>query len=133
VLEVRERSAAMDGIGYSLVFTNIGLSPCTLAGYPGVSLRGRRGEPMGEADRSPFSPPTTVTLEIGGRASALLVVRNEEKVAACTDLTPTASVAVIPPDETGTLLADFEHQRCVSAPQPFQIGPVQPGEVPRSA
>jgi hypothetical protein len=58
-----------------LVFTNTSMTPCTLAGYPGVSLttaKSQMSQIGAAADRTTMNAPKTVTLKPGKTATALL-------------------------------------------------------------
>jgi hypothetical protein len=129
-LEVQSLGVAAGSQYDALVFTNTGPAPCTLTGFPGVSLRGRDDQPLGEAEHE-TATPTTVTLAPGGQASARLHTVTEENYDDCGATVPTASIVVIPPDETTSLMAPFEHRRCSGRSVPFDVGAVQPGPRPQ--
>ncbi len=64
-------------IRYALVFTNSGKQPCTLRGYPGVSLLARDGQSIGRPAGREGGAGQAVTLAPGASAHAVLHTVNE--------------------------------------------------------
>lgn len=120
---------------YPLDLTNTSPSTCTLLGYPGVSfVTGPSGTQVGDpARRDPVTPATTVTLESGQVAHAVLQVGSAGSYdpAQCLPVT-VHYLRVYPPDETTALVVPFTAQAC-SATLPATVGgqlgvtAIQPG------
>lgn len=112
-------------------FTNATAKPCTLYGFPGVSLLG--GTPVGQigaaAVRSPGDTPKLVTLPSGGTAHALLRVTEAGNYPPATCKPVTAStLKVYPPNQTVALLLPYQATGCSStAVTLLTIGVVQAG------
>jgi hypothetical protein len=114
-----------------IVFTNLGSTPCTLFGYPGVALAA--GTPVTQvgaaADRSAASAPQLVTLAPGGQASALLRITQAENFSAdkCHP-TPTTFLQIYPPEQTTPLYMPYKATGCaLDTTHLLIIEVVQPG------
>ena len=79
-LQLAAGGAAAGSVYRPLVFTNKGSSPCTLYGYPGVAfVAPGSGQQVGTAaGRNPMHPSSTVLLNPGSSASALLQIPHTE-------------------------------------------------------
>jgi Protein of unknown function (DUF4232) len=96
------RGVALGGSTYrfDLIFTNTGRSPCSLFGYPGVSLVAADGTSY-DLPRSARLTPKRIGLEPGGSAHSSLTYR-----AAADDDDKSfrpATITVTPPDERAVL------------------------------
>jgi hypothetical protein len=118
------------GVYQTIDFTNTSGSPCTLTGYPGVSLvNGASHQQLGlAAKRSTSTPATTVTLAPGATANAQLQI-----VDALNFPSPTCQPAkatdlkVFPPDQfTAVYLPDTSYG-CGKSVQTLFIAPIRPG------
>ncbi|GIG30288.1 DUF4232 domain-containing protein [Cellulomonas marina] len=94
-----------------VVLTNTGTVPCTLQGWPGVSLvGGGDGTQIGAPavlDRTSEHP--TVTLAPGGTAlAALRIARADDYDAAACDPQPADGLRVYPPGDTASLFVEAE-------------------------
>lgn len=132
-------SGAAGSSYYPLVFTNVGTSPCTLYGYPGVSaVTGADGTQEGAAASrvTGTTAPTTVTLAVNGTASALLriVVALNYPAATCHPARA-AGLRVYPPgDLTAAFVPEADLQVCTSTSnQVLFVGAVQAGSTPAGA
>jgi hypothetical protein len=126
-LSVKELGVNLGNRHALMIFTNTGVRPCTLQGYPGVSFLTAEGTSI-EPEPQRFDGATaSVTLEPGGAAHAYLhesVAENfpEEM---CTP-TRAATLRVYPPDETTALAVPYPKMKCAQRSTTF-IGPVYPG------
>jgi hypothetical protein len=100
-----------------LDFTNISNVPCTLFGYPGVSLAA--GTPVRQvgaaANRSTAAAATVVTLQPGQTASTLLRITqalNYPK-SKCSP-TPTTYLQIFPPNQTTPVYVAYSSTGCAS-------------------
>ena len=118
------------GVYEVIDFTNTSGSPCTLYGYPGVSLVS--GPPYTQiglaAKRSTSSAPKLVTLAPGATANALLQIVDALNYpsASCAPTKATA-LKVYPPNQTVPVYLPSTSNGCAHAVQIMYIGPVQPG------
>ncbi len=114
----------------ALDFTNIGNAPCTLFGYPGVSLAG--GNPVGRIGRaaaeSSASPRRLVTLAPGAAASALLRIVNAANYPAskCGPV-PTTFLQIYPPNQTTPIYVGYKATACSKAVRLLTVSVVRPG------
>jgi hypothetical protein len=112
-------------------FTNISPAPCTLYGYPGVSLAG--GTPVAQigaaASRSTASPAKLVTLGEGQTANALLRITQAGNYPASEcDPRPTTYLQIYPPNQTTPIYLGYKSTGCSSsAVNLLSVGVVQPG------
>jgi Protein of unknown function (DUF4232) len=118
------------GVYQVLVFTNTSGSPCTLYGYPGVSLVS--GPPYMQiglaAKRSTSTPPKLVTLAPGATAHALLQIVDalNYPTASCGPTKATA-LKIYPPNQTAPVYLPNASSGCAKPVQIMYIGAVQPG------
>ncbi len=87
----------------TVVLTNTADSPCTLQGYPGVSLADASGTRIGQpAQREAGATPGRVTLAAStGKASFLVHTTADVNGTGCQP--PSTTINVIPPNDTGTV------------------------------
>ncbi len=92
--------------------TNTSGSPCTLQGYPGVSLvAGTEGAQLGApAQRTP-GPEGLVTLAPGAKAVALVQLTQAANVPGC-GVTPAAGFRIYLPGDTAAQFAPLVEQGC---------------------
>jgi hypothetical protein len=111
-------------------FTNSGGAPCTLYGFPGVSLTNSSGAQIGAAaTRNPSKASTLVTLAPGAKASAELGVANAGNypAAACKPTT-SAQMKVFPPNQTQAVEVAFTTMGCaVSSTHQLSVTAVSAG------
>ncbi len=118
------------GVYEVIDFTNTSGSPCTLYGYPGVSLVS--GPPYTQiglaAKRSTSSARKLVTLVPGATANALLQIVDALNYpnATCGPTKATA-LKVYPPNQTVPVYLPSTSNGCAKPVQIMYIGPVQPG------
>jgi hypothetical protein len=112
-------------------FTNIGTAPCTLYGYPGVSLAS--GTPVTQvgkaASRSPVAGPTLVTLAPGQTGNALLRITQalNYPTAKC-EPKGTTYLQIYPPNQTTPIYLGYTATGCSSTSvNLLTIGVVQAG------
>jgi Protein of unknown function (DUF4232) len=112
-------------------FTNSGSAPCTLYGYPGVSLGS--GSPVTQvgaaATRSNTSAAAVVTLAPGATGNALLRVTQAMNYPSAT-CSPKATtyLHIFPPNQTAAVDVAYKSTGCgKEAVKLLTIGAVQPG------
>ena len=112
-------------------FTNSGSAPCTLYGFPGVSLANSSGAQIGAAaTRNPSRPTTLVTLAPGAKANADFGVANAGNYPAqdCKP-TPAAHLKVFPPNQTQPIVEPFSTTACaVSSAHQLSVTAVAAGQ-----
>ena len=119
------------GVYEVIDFTNTSGSPCTLYGYPGVSLV--TGPPYTQiglaAKRTAASTPVKqVTLAPGATANALLqIVDALNYPSASCGPTKATALKVYPPNQTVPVYLPSTSNGCAKSVQIMYIGPVQPG------
>lgn len=124
-------SGAAGSTYYNLEFTNLGVSSCTLSGYPGVSGVGLTGAQLGSpALRDPQHKPAAVTL--APRASAHVVLRIVDALnypkSACAPVTA-AALRVYPPGQTASKLVPYPFLACSRAGSSYlSVEAVAPGQ-----
>jgi hypothetical protein len=118
------------GVYQVIDFTNTSGSPCTLYGYPGVSLVS--GPPYTQiglaAKRSTSTPRKLVTLAPGGTAHALLQIVDalNYPTASCGPTKATA-LRIYPPNQTVPVYLPNTSNGCAKPVQIMYIGAVQSG------
>ena len=118
------------GVYEVIDFTNTSGSPCTLYGYPGVSLV--TGPPYTQiglaAKRTASTRPKLVTLAPGATANALLQIVDALNYpnASCGPTKATA-LKIYPPNQTVPVYLSSTSNGCAKSVQIMYIGPVQPG------
>ena len=102
-------------------FTNISNAPCSLYGYPGVSLASGASATQATqvgaaASRSTASAATLVTLGPGQTANALLqiVEAGNYPSATCTPVT-TSYLQIYPPNQTTPIYLGYQSTGCASS------------------
>jgi Protein of unknown function (DUF4232) len=118
------------GVYQVIDFTNTSGSPCTLYGYPGVSLAS--GPPYAQiglaAKRSTSSTPKLVTLAPAATANALLqIVDALNYPSASCGPTKATALKIYPPNQTAPVYLPNASEGCAKTVQTMYIGPVQPG------
>lgn len=113
-----------------LDFTNISNVPCTLYGYPGVSLAG--GHPVTQvglaASRDPATPRKLVTLAPGQVANALLrIVDALNFPASRCGPVKTQWIQVYPPNQTTPIFLGYKTTACSKPVRILSVSVVQPG------
>ena len=118
------------GVYQTIDFTNTSGSPCTLTGYPGVSLvTGPPYQQLGlAAKRSTSTSATTVTLAPGATANAQLqIVDALNFPSPSCQPAKAAALKVYPPNQfTAVYLPDTSYG-CGKSVQIMYIAPVRPG------
>jgi hypothetical protein len=118
------------GVYQTIDFTNTSSSPCTLTGYPGVSLvSGPPYQQIGlAAKRSTSTPVKVVTLAPGAAANALLQVVDALNFPApsCQPAKSTA-LKIYPPNQFTAVYLPDTTNGCAKSVQVIFIGAVQPG------
>ena len=118
------------GVYVVIDFTNTGASPCTLFGYPGVSLV--KGPPYTQiglaAKRSTTTPKTLVTLAPGATANALLQIVDALNYPSATcGPTKATALKIYPPNQTEPVYLPNTSSGCAKPVQIMYIGAVRPG------
>lgn len=95
--------------------TNASSKPCTIKGYPGVSLvTGTEGAQLGAPAQRVAGPEGLVTLQPGGKATAQLSLTQAANVPDC-GVTAAAGFRVYLPDDTAAQFAPLAQQGCSNA------------------
>jgi hypothetical protein len=97
-----------------LTLTNQSSAPCTMSGYPGVSLVDASGSQIGEpADRNPTKPSIVVTLAGNGSAYSVIGFPNPADLPSgkCSTTTST-NLRIYPPGNTRSLLVPIAERYC---------------------
>jgi hypothetical protein len=119
------------GVYEVIDFTNTSNSPCSLYGYPGVSLV--TGPPYTQvglaAKRSTTSAKAKlITLAPGATANALLQIVDALNYPSATcGPTKAAALKVYPPNQTAPVYLPNTSTACSKSVQTMNIGPVQAG------
>jgi hypothetical protein len=113
-----------------LVLTNLNNSPCTLFGYPGVTLDA--GVPVTQVGLAAAEDPATarelVTLTPHGTANALLkIVDAASYPAAECEPVHTKWLQIIPPNQYAPIYVGYNTQTCVKPVQTLTVDAVRPG------
>jgi Protein of unknown function (DUF4232) len=114
----------------AIVFKNLNNTPCTLYGYPGVSLAG--GKPVTQiglaALANPATPRTLVTLAPGGVANALLRIVAAANYAAAKCGPVTAHwLQIFPPNQTVPIYLYYSAPACTKPVPLLTVNTVRPG------
>ncbi|MFB8759316.1 DUF4232 domain-containing protein [Streptomyces nigra] len=110
-----------------LVFTNTGQQPCSLHGYPGVTLLDSGGDRIGEPAQRDGPDAAAVTLEPGGSAyAALHTVAEGVTDKPCRPRA--AEVQAYPPGATWALRTPADSFRVCG--DVFEVSSVKPGRHP---
>ena len=98
-------------ISQPLILTNRGSRPCELKGFPGVSLLDHTATEIGAPASRSGAEGSTVRLDPGGAASALLRTRNAGgEPNACVG--PSSEIRVFPPDSDKAIVAIQQYTAC---------------------
>ena len=131
-LQVKQGAAQgyAGGVYVVIDFTNTSGSPCTLYGYPGVSLVS--GPPYTQiglaAKRSTSTPKKLVTLTPGATAHALLQIVDALNYPPATcGPTKATALKIYPPNQTVPVYLPNTSNGCTKPVQIMSIGTVQPG------
>jgi hypothetical protein len=114
----------------TIVFKNLDNVPCTLYGFPGVSLAS--GTPVTDVGQPSTESPTTarelVTLAPDGYANATLQVSDAGNYPAstCTEVA-TGWLAVIPPNQYVPLYIPYNSTGCQGSASLLTVTAVRPG------
>ena len=100
-----------------LDFTNIGSAPCTLFGYPGVSLADSGSGQIGAAaTRNPLHSADLVTLAPASKANVTLQVAEAQNYPTGTcSPKQTAYLRVFPPNQTQAIEVPFKTTGCTKS------------------
>lgn len=127
---VGDGNGAAGSAYYDVVFENIGNTPCTIYGYPGVSVgAGSPVQQVGQpASRNPQVNPMIVTLIPNAHAYAILRITDALNYPAgdC-DPKPVTSLRVYPPNNKTLLYIPLSTTTCSSKLVTMAIEAVQPG------
>lgn len=127
---VGSSQGAAGSVYFDIIFKNLDNKPCTLDGYPGVSLGG--GNPVQQvgqpASRNPQVSPAKVTLQPGGHAFAVLQIADAGNYPSST-CRPEATtyLQVYPPNDSNLLYIAYNTTGCRGNVVTMQIEAVQPG------
>jgi Domain of unknown function (DUF4232) len=118
------------GVYEVIDFTNTSGRPCSLYGYPGVSLVS--GPPYTQiglaAKRTASTRPKLVTLAPAATANALLqIVDALNYPSASCGPTKATALKIYPPNQTVPVYLPSTSNGCAKSVQIMYIGPVQPG------
>ena len=92
--------------------TNTSSAPCTLRGYPGVSLvAGTEGAELGAPAKRVAGPEGLVTLAPGGKATAQVSLTQAGNLPNC-GVTAAAGFRVYLPDDTAAQFVPLTEQGC---------------------
>jgi hypothetical protein len=118
------------GVYEVIDFTNTSSHPCTLLGYPGVSLVTGSHTQIGlAAKRSTTSGAVKlITLAPGATANATLQIVDALNFPSSTcGPTKAAALKVYPPNQTAPVFLPNTSEACTKSVQTMNIGPVQAG------
>jgi Protein of unknown function (DUF4232) len=118
------------GVYEVIDFTNTSNSPCSLLGYPGVSLVTGSHTQIGlAAKRSTTSGAVKlITLAPGATANATLQIVDALNFPSSTcGPTKAAALKVYPPNQTAPVYLSNTSEACTKSVQTMNIGPVQAG------
>ena len=118
------------GVYEVIDFTNTSSHPCTLLGYPGVSLVTGSHTQIGlAAKRSTTSGAVKlITLAPGATANATLQIVDALNFPSATcGPTKAAALKVYPPNQTAPVFLPNTSEACTKSVQTMNIGPVQAG------
>ncbi len=111
-LALTDDNAGAGTVFYRLQVTNTGSAPCTLTGYPGVSMVDDAGTQIGApADREPGTS-STVTLAPGQSSYAPLAVSQAGNYGSGCTVTPASALRVYLPDRKDSATTPAQLQGC---------------------
>jgi hypothetical protein len=117
------------GTYQAIEFTNTSGVPCTLDGYPGVSLVSGPSAQIGlAAKRATTAPVTSITLAPGATGNAMLQVADALNfpTATCSPARAT-DLRVYPPNQTAAVYLPDSSEGCAQPVQVLFVGAVQAG------
>jgi hypothetical protein len=128
-VSVTRGSAGAGSIFYTIRFTNVSSSACTLDGYPGVSVaKHSGGKRVGKAaSRDHSVRPRLVTIARGATAHAILHATNPDNISPACHPADGRWVKVYPP---GQVHPQFVHRTipvCTNGTRTMSVRPVRPG------
>jgi hypothetical protein len=114
----------------AVVFKNLNNVPCTLYGFPGVSLAA--GTPVTDVGQPSSENPSTarelVTLAPGGYANATLQIEDAANFPASSCVpVPATWMEVIPPNQTVPLNIPYNTTACKGSTKLLTVTAVRPG------
>jgi hypothetical protein len=113
--KIGQTEGAAGSIYVTLDLTNNSGKPCTLYGYPGVSLANGTTEISPGASRSTTNPAKLVTLGVGATANAVLQVAQAANYPTSTCVPKSANaIKIYPPNETVALYVPYSTTACTS-------------------
>jgi hypothetical protein len=118
------------GVYEVIDFTNTSNSPCSLLGYPGVSLVTGAHTQIGLAAKRSTTSGTVklITLAPGATANATLQIVDALNFPSSTcGPTKAAALKVYPPNQTAPVYLSNTSEACTKSVQTMNIGPVQAG------
>ena len=117
------------GVDETIDFTNISGAPCTLYGYPGVSLVSSPQAQIGlAATRNTTAPVRLITLAPGATGNAGLQIADALNFPAATCSPAQATdLRVYPPNQTVAVYLPDSSEGCVQPVQVLFVGAVQAG------
>lgn len=109
-----QSNGAAGTIFYTLNFTNLSGSTCTLRGYAGVSALSLAGRQLGQsAKRDSSTPVRTITIRNGGSARATLgIVETGNFSSSLCGAVTAAGVKVFPPGQASAKTIPFPFSAC---------------------
>ncbi len=122
-------SGTAGSVDFSLNLVNRSSSPCTLYGYPGVSLvAGDAGTQVGAGATRTSGPEAVVDLPPGHAAQSALRVVDALNFGGSCQLTEARGLRVYPPGQRAALFVARPTRACANpADGLLTVGPVQPG------
>jgi serine/threonine protein kinase len=127
---VGDSEGAAGTVDSTIDFTNTGSSPCTLYGYPGVSLVNSSAAQIGAAaTRSTTQAPSLVTIASGGKANFVLGVADAENYPSGTcQPQASADLKIYPPNQKQAMEISFNTTGCAnSSVKPLSVTVVSAG------
>jgi hypothetical protein len=127
--KIGQTEGAAGSIYVTLDLTNNSGKPCTLYGYPGVSLANGTTQISPGASRSTTNPAKLITLGVGATANAVLQVAQAANYPTSTCAPKsTNAIKIFPPNETVALYVPYSTTACTStAAHQLNIQVVQSG------
>jgi hypothetical protein len=128
-VSVTKGSGGAGSIYYTIRFTNVSSSACTLDGYPGVSVaKHDGGKRVGKAaSRDHQVRPRLVTIARGATAHAYLQVTDPGELSPACSPTNGHWVKVYPPGQVHPQFAHRTVPVCTDGTRNMSVRPVRPG------
>jgi hypothetical protein len=129
IVEVEDESGEAGHQHRRIVLTNSGTAPCTVTGYPGVTLLDPADRPLGLPATRELLPIAAVTLAAGASASAALDQQSPGvfPADACGVPAAVAAVQVIVPDDTVPIKVRTHGEACPNGVDQLSVRPLQAG------